>query len=634
MDPDDFPDLEIWLKAGDISGADGDPVATWEDAANANDFAEATSGEQPRLKTGIVNSLPVVRFDGSDDRLISAYAPSGSVTVFCVAAYRSHDGSYPMLFSCVDEGNPDGGFQVYLNMSFLDISSGTGGAWPSGVTFDGVLTDTDFHVHTLQIGPSGTKYRIDGAVIYSSAVGEIAEGLGLVLGNHAASLVYPGAVDIAEFVLYDAAKSDTDAVDIAVGLGAKYGITINEGSAPTDISIDNATIAENEAVGTTIGNLTATDSDPGDVFVFSLAPATLDNDSFAIDGDVLKSTEVFNYEDRELYTIRVIVTDSFGLDYDEDLVITVTDVAEGSAPTDISLDNATIAENAGGSASVGTLSATDADAGDTVTFTLPSGIRDNDLFEIDDDSLQAIASFDYEARSLYTVTVRATDSYGLYREEDFVITVTNVNEAPTDIALSNTTVADGSASGTTVGTLSSTDPDAGDSVTFSLAAATLDNDDFTIDGDSLKIGFTADAGTRSGYTIQVTAHDSGGLTFDENFTISITATDSLDEEQRVMELLLPSRISGGTDTTLSASQGLTVPTGARRLRVQALAQNVRYLETGDPTASTGYQISTGQTLDFVVPAYFGSAAAVSTLEAMRFIEETSGAKLAYSFFAN
>lgn len=306
-----------------------------------------------------------------------------------------------------------------------------------------------------------------------------------------------------------------------------------------------------------------------------------------------------------------------------------------TAPTDISIDGTEIPENSAIGSVIGDLDATDDDAGDTFTFTLPAGIKDNDSFAIDGVSLETGIELDYETRSLYTVTVRATDSYGLYREEDFVITVTEVNEAPTDIALDNLTAPTGSASGTAVGTLSATDPDAGDSVTFSLAAATLDNDDFTIDGTSLKIGFTADVEARSLYTVTVTGHDEGGLTLDENFTITITPADSdaIDEEQQVMSLEITAPISEGTITSLSASIGLTVPATAKRLIVQALEENVRCQLSGTATTTTGLQISAGQTREFVLTQNQRPAPTVLVFSTMRFIEETSGAELYYAFFA-
>lgn len=41
---------------------------------------------------------------------------------------------------------------------------------------------------------------------------------------------------------------------------------------------------------------------------------------------------------------------------------------------------------------------------------------------------------DYESATSHSVTVRVTDSGGLTYDETFTITVTNVNEAPTETA--------------------------------------------------------------------------------------------------------------------------------------------------------------------------------------------------------
>src|SRR5574343_1369214 len=69
--PSDVPGLFQWLVAADITGLnDGDAVATWEDSSGNNrDASQATGANRPTYKTNIVNSLPVVRFDGSDDYL-------------------------------------------------------------------------------------------------------------------------------------------------------------------------------------------------------------------------------------------------------------------------------------------------------------------------------------------------------------------------------------------------------------------------------------------------------------------------------------------------------------------------------------------------------------------------------------
>jgi hypothetical protein len=101
----------------------------------------------------------------------------------------------------------------------------------------------------------------------------------------------------------------------------------------------------------------------------------------------------------------------------------------GSAPTDISLSNSTIAQGQDLGAAVGTLTSTDPDPGDTFTYALVSGqgADDNGAFTIVGGSLQTNASFDYDTKSSYSIRIRTTDSGGLYFEKQFTIAITKVD---------------------------------------------------------------------------------------------------------------------------------------------------------------------------------------------------------------
>jgi hypothetical protein len=302
--------------------------------------------------------------------------------------------------------------------------------------------------------------------------------------------------------------------------------TLSTNEAPTNISLSNNTVAENAAVNTVVGTLSTSDPDVGDTHTYTLVSGdgSTDNASFNISGNSLRTSAVFDYETKNSYAIRIRSTDAGGLYFEKAFTINVTNVNE--APTNISLSNNTVAENAAVNTVVGTLSTSDPDVGDTHTYTLVSGdgSTDNASFNISGNSLRTSAVFDYETKNSYAIRIRSTDAGGLYFEKAFTINVTNVNEAPTNISLSNNTVAENAAVNTVVGTLSTSDPDVGDTHTYTLVSGdgSTDNASFNISGNSLRTSAVFDYETKNSYAIRIRSTDAGGLYFEKAFTINVT----------------------------------------------------------------------------------------------------------------
>jgi hypothetical protein len=300
----------------------------------------------------------------------------------------------------------------------------------------------------------------------------------------------------------------------------------NEG--PTNVYLGNSTVAENAPAGTVVGFLQTTDEDSNIGFVYALVsgPGSTDNDQFVIDGSTVKTQAVFDYETKNVYSIRVRVTDPTGLTTEKPLTINVSD--EGEAPTDIGLSSSDIAENLNPGATVGTFSTTDPDIGDSFTYSLVAGggSTDNSAFTIATGGiLKAAIKFNYEVKNTYSIRVRAIDAYGLPVERIFAINVTNNNEAPTALSLSPSAVDENLASGATVGNFSTTDPDAGDTFVYTLVSGSgdADNGTFEIVGDELRTLASFNFEAKSSYSIRVQTTDPGGLTFVE--TLSITVND-------------------------------------------------------------------------------------------------------------
>ena len=223
-------------------------------------------------------------------------------------------------------------------------------------------------------------------------------------------------------------------------------------------------------------------------------------------------------------SLEAYVTDTG--DADVTSLLALADYISGNnIPTDISLSATSIAENNSVNAVVGALTTTDADSGDTHTYTLVSGTgsTDNASFNISGSNLRAGIQFDFETKNSYSIRIRTTDNKGDYFEKAFTISVTNVNEAPTDIALSSTSIDENNSVNDVIGAFTTTDVDSGDTHTYTLVSGTgsTDNSSFNISGSNLRAGVVFDYETKNSYSIRVRSTDAGGLYVEKAFTITI-----------------------------------------------------------------------------------------------------------------
>ncbi|WP_222843474.1 beta strand repeat-containing protein [Roseivirga misakiensis] len=101
--------------------------------------------------------------------------------------------------------------------------------------------------------------------------------------------------------------------------------------APTDITT-TGTISENNLIGDVARELASTDDDTGDNHTYTLVAGdgADDNGSFTIDGNQLKAAEVFDFEVRSSYSVRVKTDDGFGGEIEKALDITIENVLEPS----------------------------------------------------------------------------------------------------------------------------------------------------------------------------------------------------------------------------------------------------------------------------------------------------------------
>ena len=91
---------------------------------------------------------------------------------------------------------------------------------------------------------------------------------------------------------------------------------------PTDIELNNTTVQEKKPIGTTVGTLAAVDTGSSQTFTYSLQSG--DTSFFTIDGNVLKTKAMFEFDTKNSYKITIRVTDEAGNTLDKEFTIQIT----------------------------------------------------------------------------------------------------------------------------------------------------------------------------------------------------------------------------------------------------------------------------------------------------------------------
>ena len=208
---------------------------------------------------------------------------------------------------------------------------------------------------------------------------------------------------------------------------------IDVNDAPTGIESDTGRyqVNENMPSSTRVALLNTIDEDVGDTFTYLVINGT---DKFTISGNELLTTTSLNFEQESSYQIFVQSIDRRGESISVLVNVEVIDVND--APSDIYFIIAPIVpENAIINTTVGRLAVDDEDIGDSHTFATSSV---SSTFRVDQQGMvYTLASLDFEASPELLLDVVAYDSGNLNKLKTVMVSVSDVNEVPLDIILSN-----------------------------------------------------------------------------------------------------------------------------------------------------------------------------------------------------
>ena len=325
----------------------------------------------------------------------------------------------------------------------------------------------------------------------------------------------------------------------------------NENDAPTAITLSNDTINENKERGTVIGIFNSIDED--DPNMDSVYTYSIENDTFQIVGDTLKTKLSLNYEEKLSYTIQITTDDGQGGIYSGDLIIRVYNIND--APTAITLSNHAIDENVSIGSTIGTLHTVDEDENENHHYVL-SGIDDGRSFRIvGNNRLATNDLFDYEKDSSYTISITTQDHGDSLWTQSFTITINNVNEKPTNITLSKNTIEENSDEGTVIGELSTLDPDDpdnNDTYNYSIEGDTT----FQIVDNELQVKMPLVYAEKRRHTLSITTQDNGDSTLTEDFIITVENTnDTLPSITLTRDSVAENQDDGAVIGVLSSENG-------------------------------------------------------------------------------
>lgn len=360
---------------------------------------------------------------------------------------------------------------------------------------------------------------------------------------------------------------------------------------PTALTLLGAGLPENATPMTPAGLLAATDPDLADAHHFELVD-TADETRFLIEDDTLFALTPFDHETQKTVSVRVRATDLTGLSVVATVTVPITNVNE--APTAILLTTNTIPETASNNTIVGFLSVSDPDAADTHDiYLLQDGLG---AFRIDNNRvLRKSGPLDFETAPTVTLTAIALDRAGLFLVQTLTVTILDVDEPATGIAVDPPSIAENQPIGSTVGTLVPIgDPDQDKGHTFTLVENPGNR--FTIVGDQLIANRVFDFETARSFPIRVRATPETGAPLEQNLTIEIRDEPEPPTGLAISGNLVQENRNPGTFVATLSAQG---DPDAGELHTFSLVAN-----PGEAFAVSGNTLSTAKLLDFETRATY------------------------------
>jgi hypothetical protein len=455
--------------------------------------------------------------------------------------------------------NPTTGVVTVANGGLLDREAAASWAITILATGqDGSVSAQDFTIHVLDVD----EYKVGQVFELDAAANSVAENApnGTVVGVTGFAVDLDATSNAVTYALEGDAGGrfgidpTTGVVTVADGsildreAASEWRITVRATSADGSVNRKTFSIAVTDVDDLDVGQVNDINSAANRVVENSAGGTLVGITAKAVDGDVTNNTVTYRLandaEGRfQIHPTTGVVSVAPGADLDFEaaasLEITVeAKSSDGSTSLQsfeivlanifdsprLTISNATVAESQPAGTLVGTLGPADVETA-TAVYALVSGAggADNSRFTIEGNELRTRTALNYESKSSYTIRVQMQSPGGAALVQVFTIQATNVNEGPTGLTISSSTVPENNEVGVTVGRFQGLDPDRGDQLSYSLVTGqgSADNALFTIEGNELKAAEVLSSRGKRTYSIRVRVTDAGGLSYEKVLTIRV-----------------------------------------------------------------------------------------------------------------
>jgi hypothetical protein len=371
-------------------------------------------------------------------------------------------------------------------------------------------------------------------------------------------------------------------------------------------------IAEDINIGSKLGSVVALDANIGQAITYAISSGNSDG-KFNINSSTGEITiaGTLDFETSSFYNLTIQVTDNGTPSKNTSAIVTiyVTDVSNENNTPFIVPQTFTIAENSLTGISVGTIAASDADATQTLAYSITAGNTAGKFFINSNTGEITIAgTLDFETTSSYNLTIQVMDNGTPSKNASATITinVTDVsNENTPTISPQTFSIAENSANGTSVGTVSASDADATQTLTYSITTGNADGK-LSINNSTgeITVAATLDFETTNSYSLTVLVADNGTLSKNASATITINVTDVSNEntptispqtfsiaENSANTTSVGTVTASDADATQTLTYSITAGNAAGKFSINSSTGEIIVAESLDYETTTSYTLT-------------------------------------------